>query len=81
MNYETRLDLLATPVWSIKNIKDYLGVKSATTAIKLKKRAISEFNGSVPYGSQFVSRDSFLKMLGTTLENEISKLKIIKENV
>lgn len=71
---ENKLELLTYPAWSTSQLMMYLGIKSRTTATKVKSRAIKEFDGSVPYGSQYVKRDAVLKMFGTDVVNETNKL-------
>ena len=73
---KTKQELLSTPVWGLKDLMDYLGVKSKTTGIKIKERAHKEFNGRVPYGSRYVKRDAILSLIGTTAKHE---LEIINE--
>lgn len=68
---KTKIELLSTPVWSLKDLIEYLGVKSKTTGIKIKERAHKEFDGRVPYGNQYVKRDAILALLGTTAKKEL----------
>lgn len=70
-----KLELLFKPVWDYKDIMDWTKVKSKTTAISIKKKAQTKFNGSVPYGSQYVKSDSVLAMFGTSRERELEILK------
>lgn len=70
MTIENKLELLSTPVWTIKQIMDYTGIKSRTTATRLKERAFLKHDGKVEYGTQFVKRDAILKLLGTTIQRE-----------
>ena len=73
----TKKELLSRFVWTYHEIMDYFPhVKSKTTAIRIKKRAIQEYNGSVPYGTEYVKTDSVLALFGTSREQE---LKIINE--
>jgi hypothetical protein len=68
---KTKIELLSTPVWSLKDLMEYLGVKSKTTGIKIKERAFKEHNGAVPYGSRYVKRDAILALLGTNAKKEL----------
>ena len=68
-------ELLFKPVWDYKDIMEWTGVKSKTTAISIKKTAQSKFNGFVPYGTQFVKSDSVLAMFGTSRKEELSLLR------
>ena len=71
---EDKLELLTYPAWSTSQLMAYLGIKSRTTASKVKSKAIKDYNGYVPYGSQYVKRDAILEMLGTDVEHEKNKL-------
>jgi hypothetical protein len=73
-----KIQIITTPVWSLKEIMLFANVKSKTTATQIKKRAIKHFNGTVKYGSQFVKRDAVLEMFNTTAERE---LKILYETI
>lgn len=67
------------PAWTYHEIKEYFSnIKSKTTAIRIKQRAIKEMNGAVPYGTEYVKTDSVLALYGTTREKELSIIK--KEN-
>lgn len=72
----TKKEILEIPCWSYKEIMSYYThIKSKSTAIRMKNEAIKKFNGSVPYGNHLASRDSVLKMLGTTVERELEVIK------
>lgn len=77
----TRISLLSKSAWSYRDIMDYYPhIKSAPTAIKLKNRAIKTYDGSVPYGSEFATSESILKLFGTDRQKEIETInKIILE--
>lgn len=83
MIIEDKLEILTTPAWSLKQLMSYLGIKSRTTASRIKERAIKEYNGSVPYGNQYVKRDAILEMYGTTYEKETEILNevLLKRNI
>ena len=68
-------ELLETPAWTYKEIMDYFGVKSKTTAIRIKNRAINEKDGAVPYGTKYVKADSVLALFGTSREAEKALLE------
>ena len=71
---EEKIELLGLPIWNVKQVMAYSGVKSRTTASKIKSRATKDFNGSVPYGSQYVKRDAVLSLFGTDVKTEMNKL-------
>ena len=70
----TRQDLLLKPVWTYKDICDYIGCKT-TKAIELKKVAITQFGGAVKYLPNCVKRNAVLEMLGTTFDIEVKALE------
>ena len=70
-----KIDVLTQPIWNIKEIKVFTN-KSDYTARQIKNGTIMKFGSSV-YGSKYVDRDNVLKFLGTTTENELSKLKVL----
>ena len=64
------------PVWTYHEIMQYFPhANSKTTAIKIKQRAIKEYQGSVSYGTEYVKTDSVLALIGTSREKELSILK------
>ena len=66
------LVLIKKPVWTYKDIMLFdSNIKSATTAERIKKRAIKEYNGAVKFGTQYVKTDSVLALYGTSRENEM----------
>ena len=72
----TKEELLTMSAWTYHEIMEYFPfIKSKTTAIRIKQRAIKEFQGSVPYGTQLVKSDSVLALYGTTREKELSIIK------
>lgn len=72
----TKEELLSMSAWTYHEIMDYFpNIKSKTTAIRVKQRAINEMNGSIPYGTQYVKSDSVLALYGTSRENELSILR------
>ena len=70
-----KLDLITMPCWTYKEIMEYTGTASKTTAIKIKNRAIKLYGGEVAYGTQYVSTNSVLMLMGTTRERELELLK------
>lgn len=75
-NAEQRIELLNKPIWTYRDIRLFdKSIKSDATALKIKRRAVVEFNGSVAYGSKYVKTDSVLSLYGTTRENEIKLLR------
>lgn len=81
-NYvEERFNLIKQPTWTYKEIMKFdNNIKSKTTAIRVKNRAIKEQNGSVKFGTQYVSTDAVLALYGTSRENELKILKGIINN-
>ncbi len=71
----TKTELLLKPVWDYKDIMSWTCVKSKTTALAIKKKAQKEFNGYVPYGTQFVKSDSVLAIYGTSRKQELDLIK------
>lgn len=72
----TREELLTMSAWTYHEIMDYFPqIKSKTTAIRIKQRAINEMNGSIPYGTQYVKSDSVLALYGSSREKELSILR------
>lgn len=71
-----RINLLKKPTWTYKDIMEFdTEIKSSTTAIKVKDRAIKEQSGEVPFGTKYVKADSVLALYGTTREHEIRLLR------
>ena len=68
----SRAELLSMPTWTYREIMLYLGVKSKTTAIRIKARAIKENGGGVPFGSKYVKTDSVLALYGTSRKQELA---------
>ena len=71
----TKEEILRLPAWTYREIMDYLGVKSKTTAIRIKQRAIDEKGGAVPFGAKYVTANSVLALYGTTREAELALCK------
>lgn len=69
--------LLLKPIWNYTNICDYLGCKK-TKAYELMKIARTKYGGSVRGNSSFITRDSLLLTIGTSVEREIYILREIK---
>jgi len=76
----TKEELLRLPAWTYREVMEYLGVKSKTTAIRIKQRAICEQAGSVPFGAKYATTDSVLALFGTTREAELSLLERNEDN-
>lgn len=68
-------ELLRMPAWTYREIMDYLDVKSKTTAIRIKQRAIDEKDGAVPFGTKYAKADSVLALFGTSREAELALLE------
>jgi len=76
---QTKIGLLSKSAWSYRDIMQYFKV-SAPTATNLKNRAIETYDGTVPYGSNFATTESILKLFGTSRQREIDLLnKMILE--
>lgn len=71
---ESKLALLLKPVWTYRDIMTYFEVKSKTTAIRIKNRAIKA-GGAVPYGTKYVKSDAVFALFGTEREREITLIK------
>ena len=67
----SKKELLLKPVWDYKDIMNYFGVKSPTTALKIKTRAINEQNGGVIWGKELVRTDAVLALYGTSRKEEL----------
>ena len=67
-----KIELLQMPTWTYREIMLYVGVKSKTTAIRIKDRAIKENGGGVPFGSKYVKTDSVLALYGTSRKQELA---------
>ena len=72
-------ELLLKPVWDYKDIMKYFNVKSPTTAIKIKTRAVNEQDGGVIWGSDLVKTDSVLALYGTSRTKELEIIKAYEE--
>ena len=57
----------------------YIGVSKAT-AIKIKNRAIKEYNGAVSFGSHLVKTDAVLALYATTRSHELILLNEVINN-
>lgn len=73
-----RKELLLKPVWDYKDIMNYFNVKSPTTAFKIKTRALTEQNGVVIWGNEYVKTDSVLALYGTNRKQELEIIKTIE---
>lgn len=69
-----RQELIQKPIWSYKDICEYVGCKT-TKAIELKKIAITQFGGAVKYLPNMVKRNAVLELLGTTFDTEIKAIE------
>ena len=77
MTAEERLNYLSKPYWTYKDIMDYFNCKSSKAA-EIKKKALDKpYNGSVMYMTGVVHIDAVLKVMGYSLEDEISKCEKI----
>lgn len=73
---KTKEELLNMAVWTYHEIMEYFPqIKSKTTAIRVKQRAIREMNGAIPYSAKYVKTDSVLALYGTSREKELSILR------
>lgn len=75
-----RFKLLTMGCWSLKEIMFYFSV-SKTKAFSIKERAIKECKGSVPYGSQYATVQSVLKLMGSSRENELNFMRLADEKL
>ena len=70
-----RYESLCNPVWNIAIIKEYCEC-GTNKAADIRKAAIKEHNGTIPYLKDCVRADSVMLAIGTTREKE---LKIISQ--
>lgn len=75
MTIQEKIDLLSKPIWSLKELMDYFGIKSRTTGIRVKNQAFMEHYGATPYGHQYVRREAILAVYGVNASEETKKLK------
>lgn len=54
--------LLQKPIWNNKDIQDFTGC-SSTTAVKIRKEAITKYDGFIPMLPRLTKRDAILKAL------------------
>ena len=73
-----RIALLSKPTWSYRDIGLYFGY-SATKAIEIKKQARQESGNLPKFDSSKATVMSILNLCGSTLENEIYKVKMLSE--
>lgn len=69
---------LLKPIWTIHDVMEYMDCKE-TKARRLMKLCRSKYRGGTPTGTANVLRDSFLAMIGTSVENEVSNLSAIMQ--
>ena len=73
-----RLELLSNPIWSNKDIMDFVGVQ-AVQASKIHQEAVKKYNGQVPFNFKKVKRDAVLAVIGINLEQERKNLQEISK--
>lgn len=78
---QAKYQMLTSVSWTYQDIMTYFPhIKSKTTAIKIKNRAIDECGGKVKFGDHLVLVDSVLRLMGTSQKQEIEVIaKAIKE--
>ena len=54
--------LLQKPIWSNKDIQEFTGC-SSTTAVKIRKEAITKYDGFIPIMPKKTKRDAILRVL------------------
>lgn len=69
MSFVEKQNLLAIPAWGIKEIRAYIGC-GKNKAMDIRDRAIKEFDGAVPFSGSMATRDSVLRLFGSTCERE-----------
>ncbi len=72
----SKLDLLQEYIWTNTMIMQYFGV-GESKASEIRKKAITEFNGTFLIDLKKVKRDSVLLTTGTSFEKELSTLERI----
>ena len=78
-NVNRKLELLTQSVWSIKDIVEYYGCSRAKAG-RVKNKAMTEKNGTTPYGEKYVLVDSVLEIYGTSRKQEIDVLRRFNDN-
>ena len=77
--FHEKLKLLATPMWTTKDIAFYLSM-SRPMALRIKKKVIARY-GYSSYGTKYVNRDFILTEVDTSTEKEIRKLKELLDEI
>ena len=63
---EIKSNLLAKALWSLNDIMEYAEC-SKTTASKIRKEAITKYDGLIPIMPRKTKRDAILKVLGVVI--------------
>lgn len=69
MTVQDKLSLLSTPLWTNKDIMNYVGC-SVNKATQIRQRAIMTANGLSIICPKMVKRDAVFKVLELDLNNE-----------
>lgn len=69
MSFVGKRELLDLPAWGIKEIRAFFGY-GKNKAMAIRDRAVKEFEGAVPYSNSMATRDSVLRLFGSTCEKE-----------
>lgn len=72
------INLLAKPIWSVKEIMQYTDF-GKTKCYELMKVAKTKYQGCVGLSSSVVKRDSVLLALNTSIERETYVIKVLKK--
>ena len=78
ISIKERKELLATPIWSVREVMKYTGFKKSK-AFEIMHECKEKLNGSVLFNSHCVSRNSVLSWLGTSIEVETYAIKQLEK--
>lgn len=78
LTVEEKLNLLLKPNWNYKDIADYFGC-GVTKASEIKKKARILNEGKPKYMKDQVTIDAVFEVMGINLQDEISRIKAVKE--
>ena len=72
-------DLLTSPCWTYKSIMEYIGCRK-TKAYEIMSKVKRFYNGAIPNEPSFVTRDSVLAYLKTSVERELYVIEQINNS-
>lgn len=62
-------DLLSKPHWNVSDLMEYVGCKK-TKAYEIMKICKKKYGGAIRFERSYITRDSVLAYLGTSIERE-----------